>query len=329
MNRVPRRRLTFLDLIPNCSQSVHIITAQSDASLLSTCITLSGSISVSPSFSGGILSLYGPAQITGGIFIEDVAGLTSFESSSLTTIGGQLILTNLTQFHNFSFVSLTSVGELVLSKLSILSTLSVGIPFIATSANISDTVLSELPALVGNIETIHIENNNGLLNSPSLDLNTVNGSLDLVCSNTTQESFAFPYITWAKNITNTNCAGLDLPQITTVNGSLGLYNSTSTLFSVPELSVIGSYSDAIGSLALIDNQEMTGIYAPLLMSIGGDFRIASNSKLSRLSLPGLGEVGGSILLNGRLLRVNLPALSVVEGDMIITSSDDNFNCSLF
>ncbi|PYI11473.1 hypothetical protein BO78DRAFT_446520 [Aspergillus sclerotiicarbonarius CBS 121057] len=90
------------------SSSSITLTTQSDADALSSCSTISGTLSVSTSATGSI-SLSNVQTINGGLTIQDVF-LTSFSAPDLQTVHGKIYIADNNKLNNLSLSDLQTVG---------------------------------------------------------------------------------------------------------------------------------------------------------------------------------------------------------------------------
>ncbi|RAL01321.1 putative GPI-anchored cell wall protein Pst1, partial [Aspergillus ibericus CBS 121593] len=93
----------------SCSSSSITLTTQSDADSLSSCDTISGTLSISTSASGSI-SLSNVQTINGGLTIQNVTSLTAFSASDLQTVHGKIYIAGNDQLSNLSLSDLQTVG---------------------------------------------------------------------------------------------------------------------------------------------------------------------------------------------------------------------------
>ena len=109
---------------------------------------------------------------------------------------------------------------------------------------------------------------------------------------------SLPNLQYAYNMTFRNCSTISTPSLTSMNGSLGFYNNYISDFNTaPLLSTIG------GSLALVDNAEMTNISLPELQQIDDGLYINNNSQLATLEdFYSLQNIGYDVSLTGDFTR---------------------------
>jgi hypothetical protein len=282
-----------------CSQATATINSQADATALASCSTISGSIVVGSTASGDI-SIDGPTEITGDLAVQNATEITSLSSSTIGTIGGTFTLDTLTLLSTLQFSALQTVETISWSALPNLGAITFPNGEITTShITITNTFLSSLDGLAtGVISTLDI-NNNPDLTSANFTITSITSSLNLA-ANGKATAFSFPQLHWAANITAKNCSQLNLPSISAVNGSLGLYGNSFTDFSAPTLLSVGNTATGAGSLAIISNTALTGsgLSMPLLQSVGGALQVTDNTALSTVSFPDLTDIGGAVVLTG-------------------------------
>jgi len=310
-----------------CQQPTATVNSPADATALSGCSTIGGSVLVGPDASGTI-DLSGPQQIVGDLIALNAGALTTLSSSSIGSIGGIFNLNNLTVLSTLSFSDLQTVGSISWTALPALPQLT--FPSIvkkATNVLITNTFLSTLDGInLATVATLNINNNNRL-KTFSTQLANITQLLN-IDSNGQQLDISFPNLEWAANMTFRNVSSVSLPSLTVVNGSLGFYENYFSSVLTPNLTSVGSVSTGIGSLAIVANPMLANLSMPLLKTIGGGNLIANNSGLDSVSFPVLTTVGGAIDFSGNFSTPSLPALSDVKGGFNMQSTSQ-IDCSGF
>ena len=268
------------------------INSQADATALASCSKIDGSVLVGPTASGNI-ALDGPSAIAGDLSVLNATGVTQLSSSTIQTIGGTFRLKSNTVLSSLAFGLLQNVHVITWSNLPNLElapfaggTLTVQMIFI------TNTSIGTLPLFndTTQMSTIDISNNPNL-NDIYLDFFSVSTTV-VLASNGPSAVCSFPLLNWAANMTLKDCSQLNIPDLTTVNGSLGLYDNSFTTFSAPVLTSVG------GLFAFDGNTVLTNLSTPELKDVGGALQIDGNSALDTIDLPALADVGGAISLTG-------------------------------
>ncbi|PWY68475.1 hypothetical protein BO70DRAFT_366142 [Aspergillus heteromorphus CBS 117.55] len=92
----------------SCS-STTTITSQSDADALSSCSTLSGTLTISPSATGTI-SIPNIQTLNGGLVLQDTSSLDTLSASDLQTVHGKIYIEDNDALRNLSLPDLQTVG---------------------------------------------------------------------------------------------------------------------------------------------------------------------------------------------------------------------------
>ncbi|PQE13256.1 GPI-anchored cell wall organization ecm33 protein [Rutstroemia sp. NJR-2017a WRK4] len=310
-----------------CTQATATVNSAADATALAACSTISGSILIGPNVVGPI-NIDGPEEVTGDFIAENAGGLTTIESSSIKTIGGDFTLTNLTTLSTLSFAKLTKVATIGWSALPALPQLTMGGPIgEAASVLITNTFLNTLDGInLDTVNTLNINNNNRL-KTFSTQVGTIHDLLN-IDSNGKDLDVSFPNLIWAANMTFRNCSSISIPSLATVNGSLGFYENYFKDLSAPNLTTVGNTANGQGSLAFVANPSLANITIPGLTKVGGAFQIANNSALEDISFAKLATVGGAIDFSGNFSTPELPALNDVKGGFNMQSTAQ-IDCSGF
>ncbi|KAG7866585.1 hypothetical protein KL918_003482 [Ogataea parapolymorpha] len=314
---------TSISVPSGCSFSKTLTaTVQSDLDKLSSCSAIEGDIYITGDLSTA--SIANVKAIYGSLSAFNCSNLQSLRADSLTTITKQLELTDLYVLDTLSFGSLVSVGSINWVTLPALTQagLSAGVSD-CQSIYISDTQLESLEGFNPiNVETFNINNNKNLA-SISSDIKSVSNALS-VSYNGDDTNVTFDSLSWANNITFYSVSSISMSNISTVNSSLGVFESNVESLEIPSLKKIG------GDLSIIDNDDLTEIDLSDLQSVGGGFVIANNSNLETIDgFDSLQTIGGAVILKGEFDNATFPKLSTVRGgfDLETTgkASCDEFN----
>jgi len=310
-----------------CTAATVTINSQADATALASCKTVKGSILIGPD-AANIIDISGPGQVTGNITSANAGNLISLTSSTITNIGGEFSLFNMTLMSTLQFTELTSVGTIFWSALPALSSLTLPGPITqSNSVTITNTFLTTLKGIdLMTVGTLNI-NNNKRLTTFTAQIANITSSLT-ISANSDQLDVEFPKLVWAADMTFRNVAKLNIPSLATVNDSLTIDESTLTDISLSNLTTVGSFANKAGGLSLIGNTALTNITFSLLNSVGGGMQIANNSLLQTVSFPALTQVGGALDLAGNFTTPSLPALENVQGALNIQSTA-TIDCSKF
>lgn len=301
-----------------CSQPTATINSNADASQYSSCSSISGDVVIGSTASGDI-QLNGPETIGGDLTILNATALTSFSSSSIAQIKGTFHAEDLTLLSTLSMSVLTAVKTIEFISLPNLGSLTFSsVVTEANSVTVSNTFLSSLVGLnVTTVQTLQIDNNPHLVEFTSQAGNI--SSAAVFDANGAGLVVSFPSLTWAANLTFRDVGSVALPSLQVINGSLGFYENTLSSISCPNLTSVGDFATGVGSLAFVDNTQLTNISMNALKSVGGADQIANNTILDGISFPALVDVGGAIDFSGNFTTPQLPALGNVKGGFNVES----------
>lgn len=235
--------------------------------------------------------------ITGNLSVTGAANLTSLIFGDLKSIGG-FVLDGLTDLSELSFPQLTTVSEMSFTALPLLQQMSFGGAGIsqANSVLITNTGLSSLQGInnLQSVSTFNV-NNNPALQNISLQVTSINGSLDIEANDgfVSGLTTTFPMLQTAQNMTFRNCSSVLLPSLANVTQDLGFYSNTGmTSFAAPNLTTVGG-------LIFVDNTDLTNISIPGLVSVNGSYQIANNTMLKIINgFQKLSVIKGALDFNG-------------------------------
>lgn len=281
------------------------------------CEIVRGNLIVDESVAGELI-VNGPEEIRGDFIVNNVTGLISLSSTTITSITGVFELQDLNLLSNLQLSSLRSVNELVLMRLAQLGSLTFGSTGVtrATSIRISDTHISDLSGLrIATVERFEIDNNDRLVQFTS-DLVNITTGLFIV-SNGNNMSVEMPRLRSAAELQLGNVRSFEVPLLEEVTASLKFENNPSlSSFSAPNLTSIAE------SLTFNNNRELRNVSFPVLES-SGDLTVENNANLVDLEgFPALTRISGGMRLAGNFETVEIPELSTVTGSVNVTSSTD-------
>jgi hypothetical protein len=266
--------------------------------VLKNCQILSGDLVIAEQASGTI-KLGGIGRINGSLICRNAVGLTSIEAPNLATIDKAFILDGLTILDTLKFPALSSVGAIEWRALPALQELAFtsGVKR-ASEVRVENTNLKSLDGI--NLEQVRIFEvfNNPYLAKLELQLGNITQALT-VGANSRDIQVSFPNLEWAYNMTFRNCSSVDLPSLSSVNGSMGFFENYFESFSAPQLTQTGPG----GFLVFVDNQRLMNISLPKLKTIGGTYQIANNTQLKIIDgFQQLSTVGGAIDFSGNFTK---------------------------
>lgn len=288
-----------------CSETTVTINSQDDFSPYTGCAILSGDVVIGP-LASGTINLSGVQAIGGSLSCENAGNLVGIQSSTLSSIGKEFKLYNLTLLSTLNMGSLAKVDSINWIALPALPSLLFGGPLSdANSVKISNTFLSTLNGInLMSVDTLMIDNNNNLKQFDT-QIGNITKSLD-INANGNQLAVTFPNLVWAANMTLRNVSSVKIPSLATINGSLGFYGNYMSSIAAPNLTSVGNFATGSGSLAIVANSKLANISFPLLKTVGGALQIANNTLLDVISFPELTSNGGAIDLTGNFSTYAFP-----------------------
>ncbi|KEY71981.1 hypothetical protein S7711_00001 [Stachybotrys chartarum IBT 7711] len=298
----------------SCSEDITI----RDNNPTINCEVVRGDITVDESVAGE-LNINGPEEIRGNLIVNNVTGLISLSSSTISSINGRFELQDLTLLSNLQFSSLRSVEDLVLARLAQLGSLTFGTTGVtrASTIRISDTHISDLSGLrIATVDSLQIDNNDRLVLFSS-DLVNITDTLQIIANGNDNMTVEMNQLETAAEIQISNVANFEVPALTEVSASLKFENNPQlSSFSAPNLTEIAE------SLTFNNNRELRNISFPVLTS-SGDLTVENNANLIALEgFPELTRIEGGVRLAGNFESVEIPELSLVTGGVNVTSSTD-------
>jgi hypothetical protein len=302
----------------SCSVSAtSTIQNAGDATQLASCKTFSGSIAISTGTTEPI-NLAGVKKIDGDLVMRNNSALGSLSADSLEEITGTFELDGVQGLTSLSFPKLSTVDKIIwkafgpnLQQLDFTSQVTK-----AGTVDIQNTQLQSLSGInVKTLDTLYLANNR-YINNISMQLVNVTTRIVLM-SNNPEVAVSFPNLENASNITLIQCASADFPSLSSLDGSLGLYENNIETFFAPNLTKIG------GALALVGNTELTNVSFPLLKEVVADLQVANNTKMHKIDgFPMLKTIGGAFDFSGNFSEIATPALNDVKGAFNLQSTGD-------
>lgn len=298
------------------------IESQSDADDLKSCKTVDGTVTIKSSYSQG-LALNGVQKVTGDIMCDSASALSSISGDSLSSIGGNFTLNNLTVLSELSFPKLTSIGQIKFDSLPALGSLSFEKGVDETSdVSITNTGLTSLDGIgLKMVGELNIQANTYLKTANLDKLINATGIINLSLNRDTVE-VSLPNLTYAKGLTFRNVSSVSVPSLKNLDGELGFWGTQFETFYAPKLKTCGD-------MVFNDNAKLTNITIPYLETVNGGFTVARNDKLDVIDLPSLTKLTGAIDFSGRFSQLNLKSLDDVQGRFNVQSTSGDFDCETF
>jgi len=138
--------------------------------------------------------------------------------------------------------------------------------------------------------------------------------------------------------TDSNWDNITMPSaLSTISGGLycgggGSDNTTDSIFALALQSVASDRTDqSIGHVGfvIVDYPTLSSLDFPDLATVGSDFIIARNPKLTTIAFAALKSVTGNVDITGDYQTLELPSLSFVNGSVNLQTSSASFNCPTF
>ncbi|KAK7731468.1 protoplasts-secreted [Botryosphaeria dothidea] len=285
-----------------------------DSKALAACKTYTGDVTIATSATGDF-SLDDIEEITGTFTAFHVDQLTGLSADSLKSVGN-FNASQLTILSSLNFPRWTSVEKFELLSLPSLSQLSftTGLSGV-DSLDIQNTFLSTVDGIEPSpeVSSIRIRYNN-YMQDIDLPVERITDSLE-IASNGDKLRITLKKLESAGSITIRNASEIEVPTLTSVDGSLtigtGRNGRSSDDLDLSKLETVG------GDLAIIDESKLTSIDLSALRSVGGDLTISSTN-VSSFDFPSLETVEGTLFLNGTFSEIHVPAIKSIN-DVTITS----------
>ncbi|KAJ9079971.1 cell wall protein Ecm33 [Entomophthora muscae] len=217
--------------------------------------------------------------------------------------------------------SCTKIGSLMISgedltevKLSSVQQIS-SIRVTATST-LQKVEMSKLTSA----SSLEINNNSGLTSASFPSLSELAGYL-FISGNSPKILFSAPKLgKIGGNATFSNCTGIDVGSLKSVNNQFSLTGNAATNISLSNLETVAS------SLTFAANEQLTGLSLEKLTTIGGALVVANNTKLDSISFPTLANVAGGLELYVTASKIDFPALESVRGGALIQTDNKAQTC---
>jgi len=299
-----------------CTVSTTTVNSQAEATKLASCKTVKGTVVVG-SGSGASIDISGPKEITGDLIVQNNGQLTSFQSTSLETIGGTFRLNNVTALNSVSFAELTSAQIVEWVSVTRLDTVTLGPLSKASSVRLSDTFLNTLDGFALSSATDIKLDNNRRLTKYSSQLTHLDGEL-VIQANGLQLEVDLPKLVWINNMAIANVTKFSIPALQVVNGSARFDSNFFTTFNAPNLT-----NTEKGDISFVGNGFLKNMTFPKLTTLNGGLLIANNTGLDQVTFfPKLAKITGAVKLRGSFKEIDFPALDNVKGAFDVSSTED-------
>ena len=168
---------------------------------------------------------------------------------------------------------------------------------------------------------IRDSNNNRFLETIESNINIINQDLT-IHANAKDLEVDMSQLVSVKNLTIRDTAKVFFPKLEYVNRSFEIIENTFTELDVSNLKTIE------GTLGLINNTELTKIDMNKLTTIKGGVMISNNTKLEHIDfLPNLRQIDGAIYFEGKFKDTDFPELRLVKGSAYIKSTSEDLDCA--
>ncbi|TRX97122.1 hypothetical protein FHL15_001916 [Xylaria flabelliformis] len=302
-----------------CKDDPVQVNSQADATQASNCDSIANDVVFGVN-AGTEIDLGGRLKvINGSLIIKNNGAIQTLQSSSLTTIGGDFIMQNVTSLVSLVMPALGEVGTIQWTTLNAFTEPTFGNPGItkAKSVTVADTFVQNLDGINVQAVTDMNINNNHRLSKFSTSIKTLSNAL-YVNSNALNMTMEMPNLEWIANMTIANVSTFSVPSLKTVNGSMRFDSNYFTNFFAPNLTETHD-----GDLSFVSNPQLQNISIPLLKKVGGGLTIANNTDLMKVDgLGSLTDVGGAIKMRGSFDEIDLPDLNNVVGTAEFVSTED-------
>lgn len=246
------------------------------------------------STASGTLTLDGVERITGDLTCINATQLTSLSADRLAIIGGRFNLEELQILSTLAFDSLSEVLTIRWIALPALQSLAfnLGVSRV-TNILVSNTGLTSLDGL--DLETVgimQIDNNRYLSTVDVNNMRNVTESISFAANSRTL-AIRLPNLESAANMTFRNVSDVQVPSLTSVEGSIGFYSNTFESIALPNLTETG------GALVFQDGIGLSNISVPQITQVGAALNINNNPDLQIIDgFPELRVVVGALDFSG-------------------------------
>lgn len=298
-----------------CTVSTTTVNSQAEATKLSSCGTVKGTVVVG-SESGATIEISGPKEITGDLIVRNNGVLSTFSSTSLQKVGGNFKLENVTFLNSLQFPELKEAKSIEWVSLTRLDTLTLGPLAKADSVRLSDTFLNTLDGFaLPTVKSFKIDNNRRLTKYTS-ELTSVEELI--IQANGLDLEVDLSKANWISSMEIANVTKFSVPALKVVNASARFDSNFFETFSAPNLT-----KTETGDISFVGNAYLQNMTFPKLTEIAGGLLIANNTGLDRVTFfPKLQKVSGAVKLRGNFTEVDFPALQNVKGAFDVSSTAD-------
>ncbi|CAH6721657.1 cell surface GPI-anchored protein ECM33 [[Candida] jaroonii] len=310
----------------SCSFDDATMTAAASISQLASCPTLEGTLEISGDGIGS-LDLSSVEEIKGDVHIFNSSSATDINLNQLGKISGSLSIDALTQLHVIDFTKLSQIEDLSLISLPSLSTinLNTGISKLG-NLKVSDTALSDLSGLIGQITSVNqldVDNNKNITQLQLNNLQEVTEGL-ILSFNGDDCEISLNSLQYASNLTLQDTGSISASNLSSVNGSLIIAYNKYDSFELP-------VEEVGGALQIFANDDLTDFSLGNLTKVGGEVRIFNNSELEDMSesFASLKSIKGAVNIEGSFSNLTMPDLEEVDGDFTVKTDNEDFDCKEF
>ena len=287
-------------LLAACSiTSTSTIQTPGDATALAACPTFSGDVVIQPgAAAAGTIDLSGIQEWDGNLNYENDNTVQTIRAPQLQSIG-DITFSNLTELATIEMTSLGKVGNLDFEGLN-LASLGFGQQGVteADTIRIVNTNINDLTGLT-NLAMANgiLISDNQFLGEIKLGLKMIRSGIEIDANtrNSGGQSISFPDLLTAGQIILRNASSIDIPKLSSVSGTLGLYGNTVQSFAFRNMTYVGA-------LVINDNSNLDNITFSQLTPFNGTnstLQIANTTKLEAIrGFPQLGLVPGNVYLFG-------------------------------
>ncbi|KAH9828414.1 GPI-anchored cell wall organization protein Ecm33 [Teratosphaeria destructans] len=307
-----------------CNNATTTLRGWQDIVALAPCTTFTGSLAIATDFPGPLLEVEGPETILGSVVVANVSNITTIAARNLSTITGDCVLSNLPLLTNLTLPNWSSVSTLRLDRIPTPNTLDLQTTLQqVTNLYVTNTTLEALPALV--LPSAQMENlvitGNAYLDTVRFEAGNITQMVTIAGNGGTMD-LTLPNLTYAYDMEISNASQIDMPLLHSVSQDLVIHWNSASNISLPQLSFVGS------ELSITNNSQLLDIRLNQLVNVQGGLDLSGNPQVEQIrGLPVLSVVGGDLTLEGPFTNISLPSLHTVTGDVVIQTSDDEFNCS--
>lgn len=308
---------------PLCTKEVHKIQNPGDiASINRACPYITGSIEITK-YLDSVLELGSLSSIGGDLKVTNVSKLVRIDAPNLVSIGGTFYLRELTSLTLVSLPYLKAVHSIEWRILPILSTIALdaGIDQVSNILILDTSLVGfSLKEKVQKLDSLDL-NNNRFLESITAHVKTISNHLS-VSANSRNTMVSLPLLELVSNMTFRDVTFLDVKNVKEIKGSAKFYENYFQQLKVPKLTKVG------GTLSIIQNNNLKEADFPSLTEVGGGLMITNNTNTEKINFfPRLKAIGGAIQFIGDFKDAAFSKLELVKGSATIKTSSASFDCS--